>query len=352
MRDVAALSGTSIKTVSRVVNGQSGVGPDLARRVNIAAASLGFRPNTAASALRRGNGRSSLLGVLLEDLSHPFDAALLRAIEEAATARGFLVLAGSDEGDQDRRRHLLGSLAQPRVDGIVAMAPGGRQDTLAQERGRGMPMVLVDRPATFERTDSVTTTHRLATQDAVRGLAGAGHRRIAYLGDRADLWTSQERRAGYLQGLAMSGVRADPSLDLGDLGPDHVEEATTALLDGDGPPTAFFTSGHLVTVGAVRRLHERGLARSTALIGFEDFPLADVVDPGITVVRQDVAAMGRAAADLVLARIDGDESEAREVVVPSLLVRRGSGEIAAGDHSRQEFGVVPRRRREPTSMPT
>lgn len=175
----------------------------------------------------------------------------------------------------------------------------------------------------------------------MHGLAAAGHRRIAFFADRPDLWTSQQRHAGYLQGLARAGLRPDPSLVRADLRhPSQAAAATTATLDGPAPPTAIFTSGHLVTVGTVRRLHELNLARSVALVGFEDFPIADVLDPGINVVRQDVSAMGRAAAELVLARIDGDDSEAREVVVPSVLVRRGSGEITGGPAKSNRTALV------------
>ncbi|WP_434444488.1 LacI family DNA-binding transcriptional regulator [Lentzea sp. E54] len=329
MRDVAALAKVSTKTVSRVINDLPGAGAEVADRVRAAARSLGYRPNLTASSLRRSDRRSATIGVLFEDLSNPFDSALLRAVEDRARHHGVLVLAGSSEDDHTLQRELLVSLAARRVDGVVVMAAGGHQDALQQERERGTPMVLVDRPPTFGGTDCVTTTNRDSSRDAVLHLAARGHRDIAFLGDRRTLWTSQERYTGYLEGLAHAGLTLRDELVHSDLhGAGLAETATAALLGLGRPPTALFTAQNLVTVGAMRVLRARGLQHRVALIGFDDFPLADMLEPGITVVRQDVPGIGRKAAELVFARIDGDTSPPVHAVVPATLVRRSSGEIA------------------------
>src|SRR4051794_21780656 len=237
MRDVAALAGVSVKTVSRVVNDEPGAGPEVARRVRDAAQSIGYRRNLSASSLRRTDRRSATLGVVFEDLSNPYDSALLRAVELRAGEAGVLVLAGSNEDDAGRQAELVESLAVRRVDGMVVMPLPGHQDVLHQERRRGMPMVLVDRPPTFADTDSVTTTNRDGAREAVEQLAGHGHTAIAYLGDRQALWTHQERYAGYLAGLAGRGLTLDDRLIRTDLrGPDAAERATAELLDLADPP--------------------------------------------------------------------------------------------------------------------
>jgi LacI family transcriptional regulator len=333
MRDVAALAKVSTKTVSRVINDLPGAGPEVVERVRAAARTLGYRPNLTASSLRRSDRRSATIGVLLEDLSNPFDSALLRAVEDRARQNDVLVLAGSSEDDPDLQRELLTSLATRRVDGIVIMAAGGHQDALQQERERGTPMVLVDRPPTFDGTDSVTTTNRDSSREAVLRLAGLGHRRIAFLGDRKTLWTSQERHTGYVEGLAHSGLTLHEELVRTNLqGPDAAETATATLFDLDEPPTALFTAQNLLTVGAMRALRERGLHRQIALIGFDDFPLADMLEPGVTVLRQDVPALGRKAAELIFNRIMGEQSPPTHAVIPATLIRRGSGEIPPPGH--------------------
>nr|WP_274523031.1 LacI family DNA-binding transcriptional regulator [Saccharothrix sp. ALI-22-I] len=328
MRDVAALARVSAKTVSRVINDQPGVGPEAIERVRAAARTLGYRPNLTASSLRRSDKRSATIGVLFEDLSNPFDSALLRAVEDRARQSGVLVLAGSSEDDPSLQRELLASLASRRVDGMVVMAVGGHQDALQQERERGTPMVLVDRPPTFGETDSVTTTNRESAREAVVQLAELGHRDIAFLGDRQTLWTSHERYTGYLEGLAHSGLKLRKDLVCTDLkGPDLAEQATAALLDLPDPPTALFTAQNLVTVGAMRVLRSRRMHHRIAQIGFDDFPLADMLEPGITVVRQDVPGLGRKAADLIFARIENHHLPPSHAVIPATLIRRGSGEI-------------------------
>ncbi|SER06521.1 transcriptional regulator, LacI family [Lentzea xinjiangensis] len=328
MREVAALAKVSTKTVSRVINGLPGAGTEVTDRVRAAARTLGYRPDLTASSLRRSDRRSATIGVLFEDLSNPFDSALLRAVEDRARHSGVLVLAGSSEDDRALQRELLVSLSARRVDGVVVMAAGGHQDALHQERERGTPMVLVDRPPTFGGTDCVTTTNRDSSRDAVLRLAALGHRDIGFLGDRRTLWTSQERYTGYLEGLAQAGLTLREELVRTDLhGDAPAEAAARTLLGLARPPTALFTAQNLVTVGAMRALRARGEHRRVALIGFDDFRLADLLEPGITVVRQDVPGIGRKAAELVLARIDGDTSPPVHAVVPATLVRRGSGEI-------------------------
>ncbi len=137
MRDVAALAQVSTKTVSRVINDLPGAGAEVVERVRAAARTLGYRPNLTAGSLRRSGRRSATIGVLFEDLSNPFDAALLRAVEDRARQTGVLVLAGSSEDDPSLQCGLPTSLATRRVDGMVVMAVGGHQDALQQERERG-----------------------------------------------------------------------------------------------------------------------------------------------------------------------------------------------------------------------
>jgi LacI family transcriptional regulator len=114
------------------------------------------------------------------------------------------------------------------------------------------------------------------------------------------------------------------------------QEAVLGLLAQPAPPTALFTGQNLVTIGALHALRRRGLQHRLALVGFDDFLLADLLDPAVTVVAQDPATLGRTAAELLFARLDGDRDPPRHVVVPTTLVPRGSGEIPAplpfGEH--------------------
>ena len=131
MNDVARTAGVSLKTVSRVVNGEPTVAPDLAARVRAAVESLDYRPHLGASMLRRNDRRTRTIGVLLEDVSNPFSSALHRAIEDEARARGVQVLTGSLDEDPQRERDLAGAFAQRHADGLIIAPAGPDQSYLA-----------------------------------------------------------------------------------------------------------------------------------------------------------------------------------------------------------------------------
>lgn len=330
MRDVAALAGVSLKTVSRVVNGAATVDADMAARVRRAVAQLNYRPDMTASNLRRGDRRSFMIGLMLEDVSNPYSSAIYRAVEDVARERGVGLLAGSLDEDPDRERDLAASLVARRVDGLI-IAPAGRdQSYLRDEQHMGTPLVFVDRPAALLPADSVVADNRPGAVVAVRHLIDHGHRRIAFLGDLTSIATAQERYAGYRDTLRFAGLPEDPSLVLHDL---HTAEAAEAavirLLSGPEPPSALFSGQNLITVGTVRALRACGAQHRTALVGFDDVPLADMLDPPVTVVAQDVVKIGTLAARILFRRMDGDSSDVQAHVVPVSLIPRGSGEIPA-----------------------
>lgn len=328
MRDVAALAGVSLKTVSRVVNGAPTVDAGLAARVRRAAAQLNYRHNMTASNLRRGDRRSFMIGLLLEDVSNPYSSSVYRAVEDVARERGVGVLAGSLDEDPARERELAAGLVARRVDGLIIVPAGRDHSYLRDEQEMGMPVVFVDRPPALLPADSVTADNSRGAIAAVRHLIGRGHRRIAFLGDLTSIATAQERYAGYRATLREAGLAEDPSLVLHDLHTAGAAEAAAiGLLSGPEPPSALFSSQNLITLGTVRALRACGAQHRTAVVGFDDLPLADMLDPPVSVVAQDAAAIGTLAARILFRRIDGDTSPPQSHVVPTRLIPRGSGEI-------------------------
>jgi LacI family transcriptional regulator len=202
------------------------------------------------------------------------------------------------------------------------------QSQLVAEQARGTVLVFVDREPAGIDADVVVTNNAEAAGEATAHLIEVGHRRLAYLGDRSELWTAQERRRGFLEQLGAVGIPTSGVPVIEDL---HTEDAAYAavidLLEGANPPTALFTSQNLVTIGALRALRDRGLHRRVALVGFDDVPLGDMLEPGVTVVAQNPYEMGRIAALRAFSRMDGDHSPPSRVVVSSRLIPRGSGEI-------------------------
>jgi LacI family transcriptional regulator len=328
IRDVAALAGTSLKTVSRVVNGEPGVSPELGERVRLAIERLDYRRNLAASNLRRSGGRTRSIGLLLSNIINPLDGAIQRAIEEASLVRDVIVIASSIDEDADREREIVGIFTARRVDGLIIKAAGHDQSYLTDQRRMNIAMVFVDRPPAFLDADTVVVDNMVGTRRGVTHLIAHGHRRISYLGALHTIVTSEQRVAGYRAALAGARIEADESLVRLDIqNSEHAHAVALELLHTDDPPTAFFAAQNMITIGVVHALRELGVHRKIAVVGFDDVPLFDLLEPAITVLAQDAWAIGRQAATALFDRLDGSTSPSRTHVIPVSLVERGSGEI-------------------------
>ena len=330
MHDVAALAGVALATVSRVVNGKTGVSPEMQARVEDAIERLDYRRNVNASSLRRLDRKTSTIGLVLEDVSNPFMSALHRAVEDCAREREVLVFAGSCDEDSSREHDLIAAFRARRVDGIIVAPAGTDHAYLAPAARLGTAMVFVDRRPGFLDADSVTSDDLAAARAAVSHLGDRGHRRIAYLGASLTIGTARDRLQGYTEAMEARGARPQPShVRPGLVDMEDAEQAAVEILAGPEPPTAILSGQNYFTIGAIKALRSLGLERRVALVGFDDFALADLLDPAVTVVAHDPAKLGRAAAELLFRRLDGDASETEHVICPFQLIPRGSGEIPA-----------------------
>jgi LacI family transcriptional regulator len=331
MRDVARLADVSLSTVSRVVNG-SQVDLEMEARVRDAIDVLGYRPNFTASSLRRSDRGTATVGLVVEDVGNPFFSAVHRGVEDVLRSRAMLTFAGSSDEEPARERELAEAFAARGVDGLIIAPAGGDQSYLSRDRDAGLALVFVDRPPRFLDADSVVSDNFGGAVMACEHLIARGHRRIGFLGDRPEIHTAAERFRGYQATLARHSIPDDPYLVRHQLfRARDAYDTTRELMLGPAPPTALFTGQNLITIEAVSALHELGLQRRVALVGFDDVTLAGAVEPGLTVVAQDPTALGRSAAELLLARLDGDAAGSRQVTLPLGLIERGSGEIPAPD---------------------
>jgi LacI family transcriptional regulator len=327
MRHVAERAGVSLKTVSRVINHEAAVSPATAERVREAIADLGFRRNDLARSLRRGS-TSATLGLIIEDVANPFYSAVAQAVEDAARERGYMVITGSCEEDPERERELILALLRRRVDALLLVPAGAERDRawIAGELGDETPVVFIDRPPRGIEADTVLLDNAGGARAAVEHLLAHGHRRIACVADPETLFTAAERVAGFRAALADAGIPEDPELiRLEAHDAEHAERLVRELLALPEPPTAIFTGNNRHTVGALRAL--RGREDEIALVGFDDFELADLLAMPTTVIRHDAFALGAQAAQLAFARLDGADAPPRRVVIATELVPRGSGEV-------------------------
>lgn len=325
--DVAARAGVSLKTASRALNGEPHVADETRRRVVIAAEELAFRLNGPASMLRRGI-RSTVVGFVTGDLANPFYAAIASGLEQELRGHGMQLVVASTDEDGARERELVDELVSRQVRALVVASTRASHVDMAVLQERGVRVVFVDRPPVGLQADAVLLDSAAGARLAVEHLLAHGHRRIGFVGDYSRLSTHLERLTGYGEALDAAGVtgwREWVREDRHDAA--SARSGMRDLLSLPEPPTAVFTSNNRVTIGALSAL--RGLAVPPALVGFDDFELADLL--GVTVVSHEPCEMGREAARLALEPTGpGRERAARRVVVPTTLVPRGSGEVGPG----------------------
>ncbi|MCG6567501.1 LacI family transcriptional regulator [Tessaracoccus sp. ZS01] len=327
MRDVARASGVAIKTVSRVMNGEPNVASATAERVLRAADEMGYVMHQQASDLRRRDGGVGAIGLLLSSVGNAFDSHLHRAVERVANDHGMMTLAASTEDDPDVELARLRGFVARRLDGLIVLTVREDHSLLARELERGWPVVFADRPAPGVDCDSVTSDNAGGVRAAVQHVRGYGHTRIAFLSNLQVISTSRERTACFRE-ATRDLPDCTVTTDLGDEA--AVIAAIERLMGSDAPPTAILSGRNDITIATVRALQRLGLERSVALVGFDDIPLADLVRPGITVIAQDPDALGELAATRLIARVRGESLSPEQVVVPTRLIVRGSGEITAG----------------------
>lgn len=325
MRNVAELAGVSAMTVSRALRDDPTVLPKTRKRVHEAAQQLGYRRNELARSLRV-RGTSGMVGLAVTNLANPFYAHLALGVETVIAARGMKVVVSNTGDDVERERELVNDLAAHRVDGIVVIPSSNDQRHLDPARLGGIPVVFAARPPLSIDADCVLLDDFGGAHEATTHLLDAGHERIAFLGPPA-LWTSAERLRAFRDALTDAGVALDEKLvRCNQKEVETAEAAARELLALDDAPTAFFCANSRNTIGAYRALRSAHL--NSALSGFDDFELADMLDLPLEVVTYDTAAMGRLAAELLLARIDSNKSGAvsppRRVVLPTRLIRYGS----------------------------
>lgn len=330
MKQVAALAGVGTKTVSRVINNEPNVAEATASRVWRAVRSLDYHVDLQAGSLRRANGRTRTIGLLVGSVDNPFAGSIHRAVEDTAIEREVAVFASSFDDDPDREELAVQAFLRRRVDGLILTTAKKQQDYARTLRELGIPAVYIDRRPADAGVDSVASDNRGGARAATEHLIERGHRRIALLTDRLDIQTAVERQQGFFDALGRAGIPTTESVVVTELHEaSAAQDALARLLASDEPPTAVFSSQNLVTVGALHALRAAGLQRTVALVGFDDLPLADLVEPGVSVVAQNPQEIGRIAVNRVFARLEGDDAPAGHITVPTELIARGSGEIPA-----------------------
>jgi LacI family repressor for deo operon, udp, cdd, tsx, nupC, and nupG len=329
LRDVAAHAGVSPRTVSNVVNGFTHVSPGMRTKVQASLDALNYRPNLMARGLRRG--RTGIITLLVPDITVGYFAELAHEVVERATDLGATVMVDETGGDPARERALLDTAAESSwVDGVLLSSLGLAEEDLAG-LGSRMSVVLLGERTAGSALDHVGIDNGAAAYDAVTHLVQGGRRRIMAVGGHGDPldMTSRLRLEGYARAMAKAGLSpVGGHAPTPDYSRESARTVVHELVDRPEPPDALFCFSDDLAVGALRALHEAGVRvpAEVAVVGFDDIGLAAYLNPTLTSVRQDRAAIARGALDILHGRIDGDDGPPRDVAVPhELVVRASSG---------------------------
>ncbi len=335
LEEVARLARVSRATASRVFRGSPRVGAQTWEAVQRAARQLGYVPNRAARSLV--TGRSDSIGIVIPEpatrlFGDPFFPALLRGISQVVSAHELQLVLFAPQSPAEENR-LEAYLAGGHVDGVLLVSLHGSDPLPAHLAQRGVPVVVGGRPLGRARVSFVDVDNRGGAGDAVDHLVGQGRRRIATIFGPLDMPPGLDRLQGYRDGLRRAGIEPDPALEEpGDFGQESGSRAMRTLLERRPDLDAVFVASDLMAVGAVRALQEAGrrIPDDVAVVGFDDSPMAALLEPPLSSVRQPIETMGREMAELMIRTIRSAERIARQVILSTELVVRRSSEGVPG----------------------
>lgn len=323
MSDVAKLAGVGTMTVSRVLNGNVHVSEETRRRVLEAIAKLDYVPNEVARSLRDQKTRQ--IGIIVPNLHDPFFAQCAHAINLVAKEHSYSTVITTSDEDPETVLIEAKRMLRRHIEGLIIVpAPGKTQ--LRDPEFERTPIVTLDRPVKGSSFDSVVVQNRRGARLGVEHLIGHGHRRIICLRLNEPVWTKNERLAGYYAAMKAAGL--EPSLHAVSDSPAEMLEMIRALLMQKVPPTAFFCTNNLVMRNALHALSTLNakIPQEIAILGFDDFEMAGIIKPAMTVVRQPTDQLGRTAAELLFSRLEENAPAAKvkHIVLPVELIIRDS----------------------------
>lgn len=326
MADVAQLAGVGKMTVSRFLSGSANVSKATAERVQRAIRMLNYQPNELARSLR--SEYSKTIALILPYLYDPFFATCAHAISTVAMQHGYSVLITTSDEKIEIERRQASLMLRRRIDGMIIIPAPHAEEYLRDEAFSHVHIVTLDRPAPDLRFDSVVVNNRSGARAGVDHLIGHGHRKIAFLGLNKGLFTFQARYAGYKEAMTKAGLTPESYIDC--LSQENTITTVHSLLTDAGPPTALFAGNNLTMRYLLHALNvlRIDVPGKIALAGFDDFDIADVLQPALTVVRQPVYQIGETAANLLFERISRGQfpTKGHRVVLPlKLVIRRSCG---------------------------
>ncbi|HZC43856.1 MAG TPA: LacI family DNA-binding transcriptional regulator [Acidobacteriaceae bacterium] len=331
LREVARKAGVGTTTVSRVINGGERVDPKTLAKVRRVIDDLGYMPNHAARILK--GGRTRTIGLVIPSIADPFFSSCAEAAQAVVRAHDSVLIVITTHNEPHAEVEGVNVLTRHRADGFIIAPADSRSLALRKLLQRiSIPVVALDRPIEGSNVPSVVANNFDGAHLATQHLIEHGYRRIACLTGETSLYTIHERIRGYRHAVKSAGLDCILDNSLQDYA--SAESAVRRLFASPFPPDAIFTLKNSVTIHVFEALQTLNIAfpGTVALLGYDDFELADRVRPSISVIQQPIEELGRAAADLLFERLrdlpGSDEfkkkTRRQEIRLETRLIRRAS----------------------------
>jgi LacI family transcriptional regulator len=324
IRDVAAHASVSASTVSRVLNPETRhlIGDEAVRRVLASVKQVGYRQNSLASGLR--GGQSKVVGVLLPDIENSIFPPMIKGIEEELSAKGYAVLIANAVGTQQDQEKLLEQMFSRRVDGLV-LATASRKDALVRRCiMEGVPVVLVNRAEDGGQVPEVVNNDFLSMKLAVDHLVSLGHKYVAHISGPSRLATGFSRAQGFRMATSELQMTDTDIVEANDFTRDAGKSACLQMLKQNRKITAIVAANDLIALGCYDAIAQLKLKcpSDISIIGHNDMPLVDMLNPPLTTVRIQHGEMGRQAARLLLTQLNTPNAPPVRITLPPELMIR------------------------------
>ncbi len=331
LSEVARKAGVGTTTVSRVINGGQRVDPKTLAKVRRIIDDLGYMPNHAARILK--GGRTRTIGLVIPSIADPFFSSCAEAAQAIARAHDSVLIVITTHNERDAEVDGVNVLMRHRADGFIIAPANSRSEVLRKLLDRiSIPVVALDRPIEGSQVPSVVANNFDGAHLATQHLIEHGYRRIACLTGETDLYTIHERIRGYQRAIKTAGLECILDTSIQDY--PSAERAVKGLLASSSPPDAIFTLKNSATVHTFEVLQrlEISVPDVVALLGYDDFELADRVRPSISVIQQPIEDFGRVAANLLFERLRDSpaanghvrQPRVQQVQLETRLIRRSS----------------------------
>lgn len=331
LKQVAQKAGVSIATVSRVINNMGNVDPETVKLVNKVIKDLNYKPSRVAQQLRNTNIKSKFIGLILPDIQNPFYIDVIKGVEEYMYNKGYAVVVGNYSQDEKKAHLYIDIFKSESIAGYIIAPVPGSEKQIDKLMKAGNAVVCVDRGLENIDVDLVIVDNEKGAFQATEHLIKLGHKRIAHIAGSMNIPTTGLRINGYKKALELHNIKFKENLLLSkDSSKESGKALTRKLLSLKEPPTAILTGNNLITLGALEVIHEQNvkIPEEVSIVGFDDLPWANSLNPPLTAINQPAFEIGKMAGELLNQRIsDMSRPKVQLELKTELIVRNSTDKL-------------------------